>query len=103
MDDRCGEVEELEKTDQQIMYSKFDELIGKKKPNKNISIKKADGSIAMDIEDFKARRNEYVAEHYHDERSVITEIEIYNLDGPKITREQVRAAIDDMKAGKAVG
>ena len=44
-----------------------------------------------------------MAELYHDDRPDITEIEIDNDDGPTIMREEVGAAIDDMKAGKAVG
>ena len=103
MDERCAEIEDLEKRDQQIMYSKVNDLIGKKKSNKNIAIKKADGSIAMDIEDIKARWNEYVAELYHDDRPDAEVIVIDNNEGPTIMREEVRAAVEEMKTGKAVG
>ena len=55
MDEKCGDIEDLERRDQQIMYSKVGDLIGKKKHNKNTAIKKADGSIPLDVEDFKYR------------------------------------------------
>ena len=44
-----------------------------------------------------------MAELFHDDRPEITEIEIDNDNGPTIMREEVRAAIDDTKAGKAIG
>ena len=103
MDERCAEIESLEKRDQQIMYSKVKDMIGKRKRNSNIAIKKNDGSIAMDIEDVKIRWNEYIAELYHDDRPEANVISIDNDDGPSIMREEVKAAIEEMKAGKAVG
>ena len=51
----------------------------------------------------KVRWNEYVAELYHDDRPEVNVISIDNDDGPSIMREEVRAAIQEMKAGKAVG
>ena len=85
------------------MYSRMKDLIGKKKRNKNVAIKKTNGTIAMDIEDVKAKLNEYAVELFHDDRPDTTEIETDNGDGPLIMREEVRAAIDGMKARKAVG
>ena len=41
MDERCAGVENLEKRDQDIMYSRVKALVGKKKHNKNIAMKKA--------------------------------------------------------------
>ena len=103
MDEKCTEVEDLSKRDQQLMYSKVNDIIKKKKSNKNIAIKKADGTIAMDIEDVKTRWNEYVSELYHDVRPEENDIEIVNDEGPEIMRSEVEAAIKEMKAGKAVG
>ena len=103
MDEKCTEVEDLSKRDQQLMYSKVNDIIKKKKSNKNVAIKKADGTIAMDIEDVKTRWNEYVSELYHDVRPEENDIEIVNDEGPEIMRSEVEAAIKEMKAGKAVG
>ena len=103
MDEKCTEVEDLSKRDQQLMYSKVNDIIKKRKSNKNIAIKKADGTIAMDIEEVKARWNEYVSELYHDDRPEENDIEIVNDEGPEIMRSEVEAAIKEMKAGKAVG
>ena len=57
MDERCVDIEDLERCDQQIMHSKVMDLNGNKKHNKNIAIKKADGSTAMDVKDVKDRWN----------------------------------------------
>ena len=103
MDEKCTEVEDLSKRDQQLMYSKVNDIIKKRKSNKNIAIKKAEGTIAMDIEEVKARWNEYVSELYHDDRPEENDIEIVNDEGPEIMRSEVEAAIKEMKAGKAVG
>ena len=103
MDERCTEVEDLQNRDQQIMYSKVKELVGKKKYNKNIAIKKSDGKVAMEIEDVKLRWSEYVGELYDDERPEAREISIENNEGPTILKEEVRCAMASMKSGKAVG
>ena len=103
MDERCAEVEDLEKRDQAIMYSKVKEVIGKKNYNRNIAIRKSDGRIAMDIGEVKERWSEYVGELYHDERPDPSEIEIEDNEGPTIMRDEVRSAMASMKTGKAVG
>ena len=51
----------------------------------------------MDIEDVKARWNNYLTEVYHDDR-----LENDNAHGPTIMKEEVGAAIDDIKARKAI-
>ena len=81
MNERCAEVEDLDKRDQQIMYSKVKEVVGKKNYNKTIAIKKSIGRNAMDIEEVKERWTEYVGELYHDERPEVGEIEIGNNVG----------------------
>ena len=103
IDEKCTDLEDLEKRDQQKMYGKIKDLVGKKKYNKNIAIKKADGKIAMDIEEVKSRWSEYVAELFFDERPESNEIIINNNEGPAILRQEVRSAIENMKTGKAVG
>ena len=64
MDERCAEVEDLEERDQQNVYRRVKELVAKKNHNKIIAKKKVDGNAAKEMEEVKARRNEYVAELY---------------------------------------
>ena len=103
MEERCLEVEDLQNRDQQIMYSKVKEIVGKKMYNKNIAVKKLDGKVAMEIEEVKLRWNEYVGELYNDERPEVSEIRIENDEGPTILKEEVVCAMRSMKSGKAVG
>ena len=103
MDERCAEVEDLQNRDQQVMYSKVKEVIGKKKYNKNISIMKSDGKVAMEIEEVKLRWSEYVGDLYYDDRPEVREITIEDNEGPAIMKEEVICAMESMKSGKAVG
>ena len=103
LEERCSEIEDLERRDQQIMYSKVKELLGRKNCKKNIAIKTADGKIAMDVEEVKSRWSEYIAELFFDERPDSSEIRIDDDEGPMIMKDEVKAAIASMKRGKAVG
>ena len=103
MEEKCSEIENLEKRDQQIMYHKVKDLLGRRNNNKNIAIKTADGKIAMDVEEVKSRWSEYIAELFYDDRPDPGEIRIDSDDGPPIMKEEVKAAITSMKRGKAVG
>ena len=40
------------------MYKKVQDVVGKRKFNNNIAIKKDDGTIAMEVEEVKARWDE---------------------------------------------
>ena len=103
MEEKCSEIEDLEKRDQQIMYHKVKDLLGRRNHKKNIAIKTADGKIAMDVEEVKSRWSEYISELFYDDRADPGEIRIDCEDGPPIMKEEVEAAIAYMKRGKAVG
>ena len=103
MTERCEEIEELEKTDMQQMYSKVKEIKGRKQRYKNnISIKKADSTVAMEIEDVKERWSEYIEDLFRDQRPDSLNLSL-NDEGPGIMNEEVRLAVKSMKKGKAVG
>ena len=70
---------------------------------KKIAIMTANGKLAMDVEEVKARWSEYIAELFSDERADASEIRIDDDEGPMIMKDEVRAAIASMKRGKAVG
>ena len=78
LEKRCSEIEDLEKRDQQIMYSKVKDLLGRKSNKKNIAIKTADGKVAMEVEEVKTRWSKYIAELFFDIRPDSDEIRIDN-------------------------
>ena len=98
MDERYPEIEDLEKRDQQIMYSKVSDPLGKEKRNKNIAIKRADGRMATDIKFIKI-----LGMWQSDDRQDADAIAIFNSKGTTKMREEVRVAIEEIKTGKAVG
>ena len=61
------EIEDLDKRDNQLLYKKVQEVVGKRKFNKKKAIKKRDGTIAKEVEDAKTRCNEYIGEQFRDQ------------------------------------
>ena len=103
MTEKCEEIEQLEKVDQQRMYSKIKEIKGRKQKYKNnISIKKADSTVAMEMDEVKERWNEYIQELFRDQRPETLNLST-NDDGPTILKSEVKCAMRSMKKGKAVG
>ena len=47
MDERCQEIEDLNKRDTQLMYERVKELTNKRKPNSNKAIKNTEGNIIV--------------------------------------------------------
>ena len=103
MTEKCEEIEQLDRTDQQRMYSKIKEIKGRKQKYKNnISIKKADSTVAMEMDEVKGRWNEYIRELFGDQRPETLNL-LSNDDGPIILKHEVECALGSMKKGKAVG
>ena len=103
MTERCEEIEQLDKMDQQCMYSRIKEIKGQKRKYKNnISIRKADSTVAMEMEEVKDRWNEYIRELFQDQRPETVTLST-NDDGPTILKSEVECAMRGMKKGKAVG
>ena len=63
---------------------------------------KDDGTIAMEVEEVKARWDEYIGELFFDDRPE-TYVGEFNTEGPVILKEEVRKAMKSLKAGNAVG
>ena len=96
MTEKCEEIE-------QRMYSKIKEIKGRKQKYKNnISMKKADSTVAMEMDKVKERWNDYMQQLFRDQKP-----ETLNLspkdDGPTILKNEVKCAMRSMKKGKAVG
>ena len=68
MGNTCEEIEDLDKRDKKRMYSLLKEVTGIKSCYKNnIAIKNSDSTVAMELEDVKARWKEYIEELFHDD------------------------------------
>ena len=78
MNEKCKEIEDLDKRDQQLMYERVKEITYKNKNRSNTStaIKQADGTVVMEEEEVIERWAEYIAELFHDNR--IEQLELNN-------------------------
>jgi hypothetical protein len=85
------------------MHEKVRELSGKKKVEKGSTIRKEDGTLAMEIDEVLKRWEEYVTELFKDddrgERPVITK----KIEGPPILKDEIAAAMKKMKNRKSPG
>ena len=103
MNNACEEIEDLGRRDQTRMYSKVKEIAGRKRCYKpNIAIMKSDATLAVEEDEVKARWDEYIGELFFDDRPDSISLDL-NTEGPIILHQEVRAAIESMKKGKAVG
>src|SRR5215469_8982612 len=102
MNDRCMDIENLSKRDQQMMYEKVSELTRERKYKQGKTIKKKDGTVVMGKVEVMERWDEYISEIFRDNRQENINIQ-YNWEGPPILKEEVEDAINKMKFGKAVG
>ena len=102
MEDRCMDIENLSKSDQQMMYEKVSVLTRESMYKQGKAIKQKDGTVVMWKEEIMERWDEYISELFRDNRQENIKIQ-YNGEGPPIRREEVEDAMNKMKFGKAVG
>src|SRR5215469_3776404 len=102
MNERCMDIENLSKRDQQIMYEKVSELTKEIMYKQGKAIKMKDGTVVMGKEEDIERWNEYISELFRKNRQENINIQ-YNWEGPPILKEEVEDAMNKMKFGKAVG
>ena len=113
-DTACTELEELEKRNRaDLVYAKVKQLTSKKGNNNSVAaIKSSNGEVLTDGNEIKTRWKEYI-ETLYDKNGKPTveemgiEKEESNLQedcvGPEILECEVRAAVKELKNGKAVG
>ena len=97
----CEELEQLRKRNPQKMHEKIRKMRGKRKNKTGSSIMKADGTVAMDMNEILERWREYIAELYNDDREE-PNITI-EMEGPSILKCEIEKAMRKMKSGKAAG
>ena len=66
LDDKCSEVEELIKNNQQSGYEKIKQLTKKPRSGNGHAIRKRDGTVVMSMEEVGKRWREYIAELFDD-------------------------------------
>ena len=68
MNDRCMDIENLSKSDQQMMYEKVSEVTRERMYKQGKAIKKKDGTVVMGKEEVMERWDEYISELFRDNR-----------------------------------
>jgi len=99
---QCTDLEDLEKKNIQLMYSKIKRMSKNKSRPANTALKDKNGKVVMEQQDILHRWTEYLGELFDDNAmpDVATEQE---LSGNNILEAEVKAALKDMKFGKAPG
>ena len=112
--ERCTELEILQEQGRHdLVYGKIKSLEKKKNMGGGNTIKDKDGRLLEDSGDIRKRWKEYVEELYTGNTSIEEEMEKQEKEqeeaqtedtiGPEVMKEEVLAAIEDMKNGKAEG
>src|SRR5215469_576495 len=100
--DRCMDIENLSKRDQQMMYEKVSELTREIMYKQGKAIKKKEGTVVMGKEEVMERWDEYISDLFMDNRQENINIQ-YNGEGPPILKKDVEDSMNKMKFGMAVG
>ncbi|GFR90337.1 LINE-1 retrotransposable element ORF2 protein [Elysia marginata] len=95
--DLCG------KTKPHMIYKNTEEIVGRKTCSSTGCLKANIGNIIMEKDKILERWAEYIHELFDDNRKHDYNVMKRNFAGPPIMKDEVRAAIRKMKAGKATG
>lgn len=102
LQEKCDELEVLERIDSKLLAEKIRDITGKKRPARSTVIKDENGNILTDRNDVLRRWKEYVSELYRDNDRM--DVELDDIDsGPPILRSEIEHAIKKMKWRKAEG
>ena len=102
MNQKCEEVQELERTDSKKMYEVIREITGERRTTKSTIIKDRNGNMLTDLKDVLIRWEEYVERLYNDDRGTRPE-RTEETVGPPIMKSEIEHAIRTMTKGKAAG
>ena len=99
----CEEIEELDRLHHtRNMHQKIEEVTHKnKKETTNGVIQDKEGNVLFEGQQIQSRWMEYIKELYEDDRN--EQVKEENEQGPDILVEEVKAALEKLKAGKACG
>ena len=102
MNNQCSEIEDLAKKDTQIMYERIKAVTNRKRLHTGNSIKKKNGTVAMEENEVMDRWKEHVEELFEDVRDEQMQLDV-RMEGPPILKEEIERAMQKMKAGKSTG
>ena len=100
---QCNEIQDLEKKDIQMMYSKIKYMTKKTCAAANSALRNKKGEIVFDNHDILARWVDYIGELFQDDRQELPSDVDKELTGPPILLSEIQEALRKMKYGKAVG
>uniref|UniRef100_A0A8D8VTC7 Craniofacial development protein 2 n=1 Tax=Cacopsylla melanoneura TaxID=428564 RepID=A0A8D8VTC7_9HEMI len=101
--EKCQEIEELQRMhDDFNVHRKVKEVAGLVKKGTGGKLTDRDGRIIINLEEKKAEWKEYIETLFHDTRPE-EPLELSDGSGPTILADEVRAAIKQLKQGKAAG
>ncbi|GFO09942.1 RNA-directed DNA polymerase from mobile element jockey-like [Plakobranchus ocellatus] len=100
---QCQEMEQKLNIDSKFMHAKINDVSGKKiKYSSPGCIKSKDGTMLMEKKEILNRWSEYAEDLFKDDRCKKPKIK-KKIEGSSILKEEVEAAIKEMKNGKATG
>ena len=102
LDQKCQEVDLLQRFNPHILYKNVAEITGRKACTSTGCLKAKNGDVIVEKDKILERWAEYTKELYDDDRKEI-ELMKNNFAGPPIMKDEDRAAIKMMKHGKALG
>ena len=98
----CEEIERLERKNTALMHKKIKLLSNRRTCSSSGCIKSKDGTLVMEREDILKRWSEYIEELFYDDRGQKPLIR-KNIEGPRILKSEVSAAVAHTKRNKAAG
>ena len=101
LNEKCQTIDLLQSRAPNVIYKNIEELVEGKQGVSTGCLKTKNGDIIMDKEKTLERWSEYIQELFDDERKDIKVMK-NKFAGPTIMKD-VRAAIQNMKGGKATG
>ena len=102
LNNKCLEIELLQRHAPNTMYKNIEEIVGKKNQCSTGCLKAKNGEIIMEKDKILERWSEYIKELFDDERKDVNVMK-NNFAGPPILKDEVEAAIKKMIHGKATG
>ena len=98
----CEEIERLERKNTALMHKKIKLLSNRRTCSSSGCIKSKDGTLIMEREDILKLWSEYIEELFYDDRGQKPLIR-KNIEGPRILKSEVSAAVAHTKRNKAAG
>lgn len=101
-DNKCKEMEKMNTIRPNEIYEKIRKISGKKKGARNGGIRSEDGKMLIENPEICKRWERYIKELFDDVREEAPNID-WEMEGPEITKDEIKSAIKKMNKGKSIG